>query len=86
MYVAFHVRLNTHTHTHIYNIKVSRYPAASREHSSTRLKQSHVAFNVKLNIYIYIYNVRVYGHPVHQEGMLSNKLRQYMASNSKLDS
>ena len=45
-----------------------------------------MAFNVKLNIYIYIYNVRVNGHPVHQEGMLSNNLRQYVASNSKLDS
>ena len=44
-----------------------------------------MAFNVKLDIYIYIYNVRVYGHPVHQEGMLSNKLRQYVAFNTKLD-
>ena len=33
-----------------------------------------------------IYNVRVNGHPVHQEGMLSNNLRQYVATNSKFDS
>ena len=43
-----------------------------------------MAFNVKMDIYIYIYNVRVNGYPVHQEGMLSNKLRQYVASNTKL--